>query len=357
MGCIRLLLAISVILGHLSMYWQTEGFKGGLYPYYAVQIFFVISGFYISLILEQKYKLMPNGIKLFYLHRYLRLAPAYWLIGAITLILTILSPQIYPLGKILFANNPAHNLHDLWAIIVAGFANIFLFGLDITAFFSFHAHDAAELLVIPQSWSLGTEMCFYALSPLLVTLSNRNLILIAVMSFGSRFLLYYFDLPFVPWQQRFFGCEVMFFILGILSYRLYTSNTFSNLPKLTYFKLIAGFSAIIFAALVMQGGRITVLHTVTAANSLALGLFTMLTIPFIFMFSRDWKFDRLIGEFSYPAYLWHICLGFWLQGSLTRWDGWYLVLVTLLFSAPIVLILELPLAKWRAQRELVAVGV
>lgn len=76
MGTIRLLLAISVVIAHTS---SIFGFNlvGDLL---AVELFYVISGFYMALILNEKYVSPKNVYKLFITNRLLKLYPAYWFI-------------------------------------------------------------------------------------------------------------------------------------------------------------------------------------------------------------------------------------------------------------------------------------
>jgi peptidoglycan/LPS O-acetylase OafA/YrhL len=40
-------------------------------------LFFVVSGFYMSFIINEKYSVLPNGTSRFYLNRFLRLYPTY----------------------------------------------------------------------------------------------------------------------------------------------------------------------------------------------------------------------------------------------------------------------------------------
>ena len=77
MGLIRFLLAFAVLLGHSP----TATFKF-IHAGTAVQAFFVVSGFYMALVLDGKY----TDTKLFYSNRLLRLAPAYFAMMAIALV-------------------------------------------------------------------------------------------------------------------------------------------------------------------------------------------------------------------------------------------------------------------------------
>ena len=76
MGILRILLAISVVLSHSSSIFRVSFVGGPL----AVQAFFIISGFYMSLILNEKYIGVNNSYKLFISNRFLRLYPMYWVI-------------------------------------------------------------------------------------------------------------------------------------------------------------------------------------------------------------------------------------------------------------------------------------
>lgn len=349
MGSIRLLLAIAVTLGHIPIYWQQPVYSGCLFAYYIVQIFFVISGFYMALVLTEKYKPTHNGIKEFYFNRYMRLAPAFWLVGIVTLLLTILYPQVFPLGEVIqFGLNIDFTAQNICKLLVLISSNILLFGQDIPAFFGFAGKAGQDYLIIPQGWTLGAEIIFYLLSPYLIKLRTNILIVLCVASFALRFVFYAYELPFWPWQQRFFGCEIMFFLFGILSYRLYINF---NIQDVKFGKLISLFLTSCFVPLIMGGDYIFPnLIYLTASKSLLIGLFTLFTLPFMFSLTRYSRLDRLLGELSYPVYLWHICLGYWLQDLVGKWDGWLLVVVSLLFALPVVLCLELPLQERRNRK-------
>ena len=81
MGLLRLLLAISVITTHCG---PCLGFSplGGVE---AVQTFFMISGFYMAMILTEKYR-GPGSYRSFLINRFLRIYPLYWIALILTLI-------------------------------------------------------------------------------------------------------------------------------------------------------------------------------------------------------------------------------------------------------------------------------
>src|SRR5689334_14401820 len=71
MGLVRLLLALAVVLSHTPTA-EFHFIGGGL----AVQAFFIVSGFYMALVLDGKYA----DARTFYSNRLLRLAPAYFVV-------------------------------------------------------------------------------------------------------------------------------------------------------------------------------------------------------------------------------------------------------------------------------------
>src|SRR5436305_1339998 len=83
MGLLRFLLAFVVVYGHCG-----SPFGGiGIGAQNAVQAFYMISGFYMTLVLREKYAGEgPAGIKSFYLNRWFRLYPSYFVVLALTMV-------------------------------------------------------------------------------------------------------------------------------------------------------------------------------------------------------------------------------------------------------------------------------
>ena len=94
MGTIRLILATAVIIFHSSSIFGIQSVGGQI----AVQAFYIISGFYMALILNEKYIGINNSYKLFISNRFLRIYPIYWIVFIITIIASIAS-NIYTNGK------------------------------------------------------------------------------------------------------------------------------------------------------------------------------------------------------------------------------------------------------------------
>ena len=118
MGIIRLLLALSVVSGHLQFSSLGVGTTGQV----SVQAFFLISGFYISMALCASYS---RQVPQFWLNRALRLYPAYLLVAAAALVFEIASVPGFISA---FASLPA----SATAILVL--SNVLLFGQDWVMF-------------------------------------------------------------------------------------------------------------------------------------------------------------------------------------------------------------------------------
>src|SRR5438046_3915854 len=75
LGTFRFLLALAVVVSHAGGLWGRRYMDGLM----AVQCFYMVSGFLISLILSGKYDTStPSGLRLFYTTRALRIFVPYW---------------------------------------------------------------------------------------------------------------------------------------------------------------------------------------------------------------------------------------------------------------------------------------
>ena len=203
MGLLRFILALSVVLYHSS---SIFGFTlvGGQT---AVQAFYIISGFYMALILNEKYIGINNSYKLFITNRLLRLYPVYWVVLLLTILYSI-SVSIYSKGND-FAGFSLYVTYfdkmSLSSFLFLIFTNLSLFlqdtvmflGLDVTKgnlFFTSNYKVTTPLLYqflfIPQAWTIGIELTFYLIAPFVVKKKLNFILLLFVLSVILRFVLY-----------------------------------------------------------------------------------------------------------------------------------------------------------------------
>jgi peptidoglycan/LPS O-acetylase OafA/YrhL len=307
MGLLRLLLALSVLLFHSNA--AGLQFAGGGV---AVEAFFLISGFYMALILHEKYT-GPGSYRLFISNRFLKLYPAYWSV--------LVAALSFQLVYWLFTGNPILMLYQIMhfkmnmpGILFLGFTNIAILGQDMVSFFGLDRATGDlfftpnflktypflfSFLVIPQGWSLGIELCFYLVAPFLVRRKWYWLLLMLVLIFVLRWSLRtYGQLPYDPWIYRFFPSQLLLFLLGSVAFRAYRyckqHIRFTKAQIITATILIICFT-VLYDQLPGAGIKKSSYHAVV-----------FLSLPLLMEVPRLFRIDNLLGELSYPLYLVHM---------------------------------------------------
>jgi peptidoglycan/LPS O-acetylase OafA/YrhL len=75
-----------------------------------------------------------------------------------------------------------------------------------------------------------------------------------------------------------------------------------------------------------------------------------ISIPFIFELTKSIKWDRWIGNLSYPVYIIHSAVIMLCANYLHNKSSWIVALLTLVIAILMNLLLEEPLEKLRAAR-------
>jgi len=197
----------------------------------AVEIFFLISGFYMELI----GKTYASKLE-FYASRFIRIFALYWATLFAILLVCILGGFFGHWGYLRPYINYSSAQSGLTGMLFAAISNVTLFFQDTVMFVS---HDAGKSLqftlnfhnntfplrdyvMVPQGWSVSLELCFYLLVPFLTRLSTKTLLWIILIDIAMRTVFHYcLNLTNDPWSYRFAPFEIGVFMLGMLSYRLY----------------------------------------------------------------------------------------------------------------------------------------
>ena len=302
MGTLRTLFAIAVVFGHSLGNLLVGGQN-------AVQLFYMISGFLISYVLVER-KTYPN-IKSFYINRYLRLYPIYFVIAALTLIAFTLASAI---GKeISFFNIyiKAPQSADILLIV----SNLTLFFQDWVLFSgveenklvfatNFFNSEVAlyQGLLVQQAWTLGVELTFYLLAPFILF---RKKILIALLLSSLLLRVYLISIGLGakdPWTYRFFPTELALFLLGALAHQVLLPIYQKNLSTTR----IEKYSKISTYFLVLLTLVFSFIPIKEIQKSIALFSIFLLLMPFTFIFQANRKWDKWIGDLSYPIYISHM---------------------------------------------------
>lgn len=243
--------------------------------------------------------------------------PPYWIVCILILLVTgvsyLYSGNYFTL-EAYFQSFP--NI-DVKALCLLLFSNATLLFQDLLMFLGlnaetgqlYFARDLAStpsnemvhsFLLIPPAWSISLEIMFYLIAPFLVKRKNYVLFVLIGLSFSIRAILHFNGFKYDPWNYRFFPSELMFFLLGILAYRIY--KVVISWDKLQARLLV--FARIVYATVIVSILAYPYLPNFYKYPLFLIGFF--ISLPFIFLLSKRWIFDRQIGELSYPLYIAHI---------------------------------------------------
>lgn len=356
MGYIRTLLALIVIISHTQPFFNFN-FLGGKI---AVQCFYIISGFYMSLILNEKYIGINQSYKLYMTNRLIRLYPIYWTM----LLLIIISSILYGIvtnGNSYGALNIFKDNYDTLSIsslFILTFSNVFIFLQDILLFFEINLKNGLfffqpkfdikslngfDFSLIPQAWTVALELSFYIIAPFIVKRKSLVIFFLLTLSISIKFLLHNkFGLNHTPWVFRFFPSELSYFLLGIFSYKISKYGKI-NLLNPIFNKLI--FTSIIIVIIFFDKIMFNF------KNQLFFILF-FISIPFIFELSKKSKIDRYIGDLSYTLYISHLFIITIVNklNSVFINKGITVILLSLIISITLKYFLSDKIEKYRQKR-------
>ena len=302
MGLLRFLLALSVVIDHTGPIFGYHLISGKM----AVQTFFILSGFYMALILNEKYVHQKNAFWLYISNRFLRIYPLYWLVLICTCIFLLM----------------LKTFSDTFTQIPV--TELFIKNITIFATTDYWWKSATyNGLYVFQAWTLGLEFIFYLLAPVLVFRSWRSVFGLLLGSLMLRFVATHF-VVFYPFEfiDRFFVTEICFFLFGILAYKIYAKPLFPLTQIYTKYGkgiIVLAICATLFFQFIPSGDIF--------ADNKFLWLYFLLigsSLPAIFGITKKIIWDRLIGDLSYPIYISHALLidvakSIWPQQSRNSW--------------------------------------
>lgn len=358
MGILRLLFAISVFTAHGGAILGHQLVNGAV----AVQCFFVISGFYISLVLTEKYGTSWSETKLFYSNRLLRLYPAYWCVLVLTLMAGFAST--FNIGFLQYFSSQIVFIKQTFLMqgVAGAFAfisNLTLFGIDWTMFMKSvegklqfaiefgHASERLDFLMpLPQAWSLGIEIAVYLMAPILFRMRTPLVIILIAATFIARWIAFESGLNYDPWTYRFLPFELGLFLMGTVAYRIYARIQTLDLGFIPILMLIQLIAMIFWYSTVPNSSAILPFFT----DIQTVLIFSIwLSMPFIFAATKSNKLDRLIGDLSYPFYVSHLLM-IWMFDPSGRYANLPALLATFLLSIVILIAIDMPVEKFRQMR-------
>lgn len=203
MGTVRFLLA-AIVVGFHCQFGVIHQTIGGLA---AVEVFYIISGFYMAAAYERHY---PGRPAAFFASRFARLYPFYLAVLVATFALHLWNPA-----------NESGIFNSLRTEERPYVINLSLLGLDL-----YSAMHSTTYLLVPQAWSISAEIVFYALLPALLLLNRKWLAGLVVAAFAIKMTI----LHVYEWKWAYFPfySQIGYFGTGVVLFSLRDRLTWST---------------------------------------------------------------------------------------------------------------------------------
>ncbi|MBX9573749.1 MAG: acyltransferase [Candidatus Obscuribacterales bacterium] len=293
-------LAILLVMGFHQLGPATGWLGQKLNGWAGVDLFFIISGFLISSILmKERDREGTFNLRNFYVRRWLRICPAYYLFLALMFVFMLWRGQ-----------------HDYSAFAIAGF---YLSNIDMAAGWGLLPASSGLM----HTWSLSVEEQFYLLWPATLLLVKDSALKVCLSIIAT---VYFWRLALVtlgvPWLGISVGLDtkldsLMLGVLAALLWRMPSAqiaikNFFSN-PLMHWGSVASTIAALLFLghpalaeptifwALKMPG-------TLLAMTALLLAILANPTSTLGKFLS--WRPMVFVGQLSYSLYLWHVIVNF-----------------------------------------------
>lgn len=332
---LRAIAVLSVILFHINKEWIPGGFIG-------VDIFFVISGYLITLILIKEV-VLTNKIDIvsFYKRRIKRIIPA---------LLFVLIPTAI-VGFLLFTPNDLLGLSKsmIWSFFSA--ANIYFYSSIDTGYF---ATGSSEIPLL-HLWSLGVEEQFYILWPFAVLYLIRHtflaknkflfvgvlfissLVLAQITIFNNHSFAYYL-LPTRTWELL-----AGAFIALVVHYGFQPKKVLNEL--MSFIGLLVILLSLIFLS---ESDPVPGMAALPAILGSALLILSGVRQKTYIGHVLSLKIFVAIGLVSYSAYLWHWPILAFLRYSLIEIDltvSILVIIITFILATISYFFIESPLRR------------
>lgn len=309
MGMLRLLLALSVLLEHAHGIGGYAMIGGPL----AVQCFFIISGFYMGLVLNERYK-APALNRAFWANRAIRIYGVYFFFLALHLL-------VFAALQAASGDSPLARYWEsplpLSERIALGLLNLTVIGQDLPVWLTveqghlawtdrFVATGGSEVfhfMLIPAAWSLSLELLFYALAPFIARRPARQIAALAFLCLGLRGVAAALGYTADPFAYRFFPFELATFLAGVLAYKAWAA--YRALWDRPAARILAAAVPLAILGWPWWAAGWPMDQFFTPPRLILLVLVAC-GLPAIHAMSHRNRTDRAVGELSYPFYLGHL---------------------------------------------------
>lgn len=311
MGLLRVLLALAVLFEHTGGIGGYTMVGGPL----AVQCFFIISGFYMGLVLNERYD-RPSLNRAFYINRAIRIYGIYFFFLAAYL-------AVFAMVELQGGRSPLHIYADDRISVIEriglGLLNITVLGQELplwlrvadghlvwsSRFLGTGGDEVFHYMMIPMAWSLSLELSFYILAPFIARRPVWQIAAVAGLSMAARVIAALFGWVDDPLSNRFFPFELALFLAGVLGYKAWAANKERwNAPWARALALAVP-AGILAWPLYLGDWSYDLFFT---PPRLALLGLVAVGLPAIHAWTSTSRRDRVVGELSFPVYLDHLLI-------------------------------------------------
>jgi peptidoglycan/LPS O-acetylase OafA/YrhL len=281
MGIYRLVLAWLVAIGHMHQP-IAETYAVGVS---AVISFFLLSGFVMTGLIH-KYYFQTDAILAFYFERFTRLSPQFYFYSALTLLLALIGFR-----------------HDFMLELPSAQSLLLQFaGIPLNFYRNF------PNMLVPQGWSLGLEIIFYLIFPVILIFNLR--LWLGALSVIVYLYAYFGVIDTDLWGYRYLPGVLFIFLVGSFLF------TDASRYERGFVALAYVFALILFGLSYYEPGLGSLYN-----RSVLLGL--IIGIPAVKLlkpFSHEASgktYDGLAGNLSYGVFLGHMII----IGALQTFGG------------------------------------
>jgi len=285
LGVYRFALALLVVQGHL-LAWGAPWLA-----WQAVFSFYLLSGFLMTLVLNQDYEFDADGVVRFAANRTLRLFPVYWaVIGLTSLHIAFVGPLDQLNGAMALPLSAAERLANVFMTLVG-----------------FDQSQVTERRLSPSAWSLSIELFCYMLLAVYFGKTRARLFLMLAIGTAVSVVQIISDL-----DQPDFGFQNHYTVLqaGLIPFAVGGLAYFYRHSRLFAFSSTRLSVLCFFLSLNFLAGYWSDFHKYVAGLYVTVAL-NMALVPMLFSVESKRKWQTLLGALSYPVFLSH-----WLVGTL-----------------------------------------
>lgn len=280
---LRALAASLVVIAHAQVHLEVRKHIPGLDPFLdlgrvGVDLFFIISGFIMVYVASNEFT-KPGAPRDFFIRRFIRVVPTYWIYTSALAVLMIALPQLFSDGK-------EFELSHYFASLL---------------FIPWENNIGHLKPLLPVGWTLNYEMYFYFVFALLLFLPRKYFLAGMSVALVGSILSGIFFKPLPPLFSVVTSPLMLEFLIGCGIGLLFMGKT--HLPKtISYALFVAGVTWLLLAA----GDFIP--HTI---RTISWGLPSAMIVTGILFLEKSSaisisKLLVAIGGSSYSLYLTHI---------------------------------------------------